>query len=75
MKSRVLDSPKEKAAARGLEINQKSMRNPEIYRRSHREYDLLLHEVEELLPEFDVAYDHVRSYYEALPWHGGNAPL
>lgn len=70
-KSGILESLKEKAAARDLTIDQKSMRNHEIYRRSHREYDLLVYEVEGPLPEFDVAYDLVRSYYEALPWHGG----
>lgn len=64
----MLDSLKEKAAARDLTIDRKSMRNPEIYRRSHREYESLVHEVEGPLPEFDVAYDLVRSFYEALPW-------
>jgi predicted nucleotidyltransferase component of viral defense system len=69
-KARVLDSLKEKAAARDLTIDRKSMQNHEIYRRSHAEYDLLIHEIEGPLPEFDVAYDLVRSYYEALPWKG-----
>lgn len=70
-RSGIFDSLKEKAAARDLTIDRKSMRNHEIYRRSHREYELLVHEIEGPLPEFDVAYDLVRSYYEALPWRDG----
>jgi hypothetical protein len=68
LKSKILYSLKEKAAARNLEVNRNSMQYHEIYRRSHREYDLLVHEVEGPLPEFDVAYDLVRTFYESLPW-------
>jgi predicted nucleotidyltransferase component of viral defense system len=64
----VLYSLKEKAAARNLAIDRDSMRNPEIYRRSSKEYELLVHEIEGPLPDFDDAYNLVRSYYEALPW-------
>lgn len=64
----ILHSLKEKAAARDLAIDRDSMRNPEIYRRSSIEYELLVYEVEGQPPEFDNAYNFVRSYYEALPW-------
>lgn len=67
-KSRILHSLKEKAAARNLPVLRKSMRNPEIIRRSRDEYDLLEHEIEGPLPDFDEAYEFVRSFYEALPW-------
>lgn len=67
-KSRILHSLKEKAAARGLAIDQTSMQSREIHRRSHSEYELLVHEVEGPLPDFEDAYNFVRSYYEALPW-------
>ena len=67
-KLNILHSLKEKAAARDLVIDHQSMRNTEIIRRSREEYSLLEHEIEGVLPEFDEAYDLVRSFYENLPW-------
>lgn len=44
------------------------MRSSEIIRRSREEYVLLEREIEGPLPDFDEAFEFVRSYYEALPW-------
>ena len=67
-KSNILHSLKEKAAAWDLVIDQKSMRNTEIIRRSQKEYSLLAHEIEGVLPRFEETYEFVRLYYEGLPW-------
>lgn len=67
-KAKILQSLKEKAAARQLPVERRSMRNPEIIRRSRQEYSLLRNEIEGNLPEFEDAYETVKSYYEDLPW-------
>ena len=68
IKSHILHSLKEKAAARDLLVEKKSMRSSEIMRRSREEYALLEREIEGPLPDFDEAFEFIRSYYEALPW-------
>lgn len=68
VRSKILHSLKEKAAARQLVIDQESMRNPEIIRRSRQNYSLLKSEIEGTLPEFDESYEMVKSFYEDLPW-------
>ena len=68
VRSKILHSLKEKAAARQLVIDQDSMRNPEIIRRSRQDYSLLKSEIEGTLPEFDESYEMVKSFYEDLPW-------
>ena len=66
--SKVYHSLKIKSAARELDVDKKSMRNPEIIRRSRQEYSKLEAEIEGELPDFDETYEFVRSYYECLPW-------
>lgn len=68
-RSKILHSLIEKATARKLLVNQQSMRNPEIIRRSREQYSLLENEIEGDLPEFEDTFDFVRAYYEDLPWH------
>lgn len=68
VKEQILSSLKEKAAARQLEVNRDSMRNPAIRRRSQADYRNLESEIEGALPPFDEAYETVMAYYEGLPW-------
>lgn len=68
-KARILHSLIVKATARDLVVHQKSMRNPEIIRRSRVQYSLLESEIEGTLPEFEETYEFVRTYYEGLPWN------
>ena len=67
-KSEVLKSLEQKAEARNLPIKKDSMQQPEIISRSREDYESLEHEIEGPLPDFDTAYDLVKSYYESLPW-------
>ena len=57
-----------RAAARDIDVRKASMENPEIRRRSKRDYLSLRDEINEVLPPFDDVYDYVRAYYEGLPW-------
>lgn len=59
---------KEKAAARDLEVEKKSMQNPEIIRRSEVQYDQLKTLIVGELSPFSEVYAAVRVYYEGLPW-------
>jgi len=67
-KTAILESLKERAAARNLLVSRTSMQNPEIRRRSQREYEDLRDEIDGDLPPFDEVYDAVKRYYESLPW-------
>lgn len=67
-KYNILDCLHEKASARDLIVQKDSMRNPEIERRSKLQYASLISEIDGELPNFDEAYETVRSYYECLPW-------
>jgi predicted nucleotidyltransferase component of viral defense system len=67
-KQQVLKSLTIRAAARDLQVGKESMRNPEIRRRSQRDYLTLRDEIDDTLPPFDEVYDFVRAFYEDLPW-------
>lgn len=67
-KLHILDCLKKKSASRNLEINNKSMSDPEIRERSKREYDQLAPEIEEELPEFETVFSAVENFYKSLPW-------
>ncbi len=68
-KRRILNSLRKKAAARGLAVSPDSMADPETIRRSKHEYHYLKAEIIGDLPEFDIAYQTVQSFYESLPWN------
>ena len=67
-KERVLSSLRTRASARELQVNKESLNNPEIKRRSERDYETLSSEIEEQLPDFQEVFGRVRTYYESLPW-------
>jgi len=50
------------------EVNRMAMRDPEIVERSKKEYEFMEEEVEGDLPEFYVAFEKVKNFYESLPW-------
>ncbi|HWX66556.1 MAG TPA: nucleotidyl transferase AbiEii/AbiGii toxin family protein [Rhodanobacter sp.] len=65
----VLDVLRIKADDRGVACDRESFRNPELISRARRDYPTLRDELDEAaLPEFDVAFNCVQGYYEALPW-------
>lgn len=67
-KQQILDSLIKKAAARNIDPEKYSMRDPEIIKRSKYEYHHLEAEIVGVLPEFDEAYRQIRTFYENLPW-------
>lgn len=64
----VLQALKAKSTARNLVVNRESIADPEVRRRSERDYAHLRAEIASELPEFEQAYAAVRDYYEHLPW-------
>ena len=64
----VLQALKAKSTARNLVVNRESIADPEVRRRSERDYAHLRAEIASELPEFEQAYVAVRAYYEHLPW-------
>lgn len=65
---RVLQSLLISAQSRQVSVHAKSMQNPEVRSMSQHDYETLAAEIDEDLPDFDVAYDTVREFYESLPW-------
>ena len=66
----ILKSLIEKSRARGIEPRPNSMDNAELKRRAQADYHTLDDEIEGPLPEFEAAYEIVRSFYQSLPWFG-----
>ena len=64
----VLNALQAKSAARNLEVNRQSIADPEVRRRSEKDYAHLREEIASELPEFEQAYAVVQNYYERLPW-------
>jgi predicted nucleotidyltransferase component of viral defense system len=65
----VLDVLRIKAQDREVDCDRASFRNPELMARARQDYPTLRDELDEAeLPDFDVAFQRVRDYYEALPW-------
>ncbi|MBC2715352.1 MAG: nucleotidyl transferase AbiEii/AbiGii toxin family protein [Desulfobacteraceae bacterium] len=67
-KRKILKSLIKKSESRQLQVNQYYMVNKEIIRRSKKEYPLLAQEIIIELPDFDIAYAEIQSFYESLPW-------
>lgn len=75
-KDRVLSALRTKSEARELSIDRHSMRNPQIRKRSEKDYATLADQISIELPPFDTAFEAVIRYYESLPWppdHGSAA--
>lgn len=68
-RSEILAALIEKSKARGLEVDSKSMSNPEIRRRSEMDYPQLADLLpDRALPPFDEVWTRVVKFYESLPW-------
>lgn len=68
IKVKILGSLKKKSSSRELVVDQSSLRDAEIIRRSEERYHLLASEIEDELPPFNVLYQAIQEYYESLPW-------
>lgn len=64
----ILNSLKEKAASREIEIGPGSFADPEVKRRAKADYHTLGDEIEGDLPDFEAAYDRIVVFYQSLPW-------
>lgn len=64
----ILDSLIIKARARQIEPRRESLNDEEVKRRAAAEYPTLKDEVPGELPDFEVAYAEVVTFYKALPW-------
>lgn len=53
---------------RDIDPSQQSLRDPQVREMAREGYGELAPEIEGELPEFDVAYSKVQSFYESLPW-------
>jgi len=67
-KAKILDSLKIKANSRGINPQKNSFQNEEVRKRSKAEYPTLADEIVGDLPDFDLIYPAVQSFYESLPW-------
>jgi hypothetical protein len=68
IKINILRSLKIKADSKGVPVDQDTLRDDDIKRRSHSQYETLAQEIEIDLPPFDEVYNTITNYYESLPW-------
>ena len=66
--AQVLQALRAKSAARNLPVDRQSIADPDVRRRSERDYAQLRAEIASELPDFEQAYAAVQAYYEHLPW-------
>lgn len=58
----------DKSHSREIVARKDAMRSDVVYQRSKEEYSNLASEIDGDLPEFDLAYETIRDFYESLPW-------
>lgn len=63
----ILESFRDKCAARGIEPTVDSISDPEVIARARSEWNTLKQEIGEL-PDFDGCFAKVEALYQALPW-------
>ncbi|MGB3119965.1 MAG: nucleotidyl transferase AbiEii/AbiGii toxin family protein [Verrucomicrobiales bacterium] len=64
----ILDSLLIKGRARQIEPRRESLNDEEVKRRAAADYPTLKDEVQGELPDFEVTYAEVVTFYKALPW-------
>lgn len=64
----VLATLRAKSVEREVPIHRDGLRDPEVRRRSARDYNAFAAQLSELPPPFDEIYERVLAWYEALPW-------
>lgn len=67
-KRKILDTFKKKSESRSLRVFRKSMADPEIKARSAKDYNHLDKTIYDDLPDFEIAYQYIKTNYEDLPW-------
>lgn len=67
-KEDILMRLRSKSERRNLKVNRESMNNPEIKKRAARDYKNLVDTIEGDLPDFDISFSFVQSFYRNLPW-------
>lgn len=68
MDAAILDSLLMKSRARGIEPSRDSLNEEEVKRRAGADYAMLADEIEGELPDFELAYAELLSFYRGLPW-------
>ena len=53
---------------KGIEATPNSLRDPAVQNMAANGYRTLANDIQDNLPEFDLAYSKVREFYEKLPW-------
>lgn len=71
-KTRLVKQIIDSCTARGIEASQVSMADEQVRELAHADYHGLASEIDEALPDFDLAYATIRRFYESLPWHWVN---
>lgn len=65
----LLSVMRQKFAARDVPCERDTIDEPEIARRSRKEYARLQEEIDGELPDFDHAFGVIRDFYVSLPWN------
>ncbi|MBC7980293.1 MAG: nucleotidyl transferase AbiEii/AbiGii toxin family protein [Armatimonadetes bacterium] len=67
-KTLVLKSLIEKALSRDMKIGRDSLDDSEVKRRAKADYHTLADEIEGELPDFEMTYEKITTFYRSLPW-------
>lgn len=73
-KAKILKALIDKSASRNLIASKQSMSNPEIKKRAESSYEDLKNDIYDELPEYEMAYRHLKIFYENLPWYSKDHP-
>ncbi|MCP3922854.1 MAG: nucleotidyl transferase AbiEii/AbiGii toxin family protein [Desulfobacterales bacterium] len=67
-KANILEILKMKCIGKVPGINQNSMDNPIVREKSKKDYKTLQDDIYGELPDFDISYKTINSFYKSLPW-------
>ena len=67
-KRHILESLKIKSKGKLESIDQNSISDPEVKKRSKADYGSLSADIDEELPEFELVYQMITKFYQSLPW-------
>jgi predicted nucleotidyltransferase component of viral defense system len=67
----ILSKLREASEDRKVPMDQMAMRNQAVIDLSRRDYAAVAELIPAKLPDFEVSYDVVRSFFESLPWQDG----
>jgi predicted nucleotidyltransferase component of viral defense system len=73
-KAKILKALIDKSASRNLVASKQSMSNPEIKKRAESSYENLKNDIYDELPKYEIAYRHLKNFYENLPWYSEDHP-